>query len=59
MHPRERTAGWNISPHGIPVSRSVQHGGPSLHPDPPGTPQPTLASAVLTVWCVGGLAARS
>lgn len=59
MHPRERTAGWNISPHVIPVSRGVQHGGPWLHPDPPGIPQPTLASAVLTVRCVGGLAVRS
>lgn len=27
-------------------------------PDPPGTPQPPLASAVLAVPCVGGLAAQ-
>lgn len=58
VHPRERRAGWDISSHGIPMSRDVQQGGPSLHPDPPGIPQPTLASAVLAVRCVGGLAAR-
>lgn len=52
MHPRERRAGWDISSRGIPVSRGVQHGGPSLHPDPPGIPSPRwpLQRSVCGVW---------
>lgn len=52
MHQRERTAGWDISPHGIPTSRVVQHGGPSLPPDPPGTPSPRwpLQSWLCGAW---------
>lgn len=39
-------------PHGIPTSRVVQHGGPSLPPDPPGTPSPRwpLQSWLCGAW---------